>query len=194
LHANNATTTTHAIAFMRANLLRRVYGRWHVGSQPEGAGLMFELVRAVTFTSTKARARAEVSADIPFLADHYPGMPVVPGTLLIELCAQVGGALAEKAVRERHGRDRLAFLSTVRNASFPAPVGLPAQLDIAAELKGVLETSVTADVTATCAGTLVCRAAIVMAMQAPQPGWTAAIETARTRVAAWQARGAVELG
>ena len=155
---------------------------------------MFELVRAVTFTSTNARARAAVSADIPFLADNFPGMPLLPGSLLIELCAQVVGALAERTVRERHGRDRLAFLATVRNASFPAPVGLPAQLDITADLKGVLETSVTADVTASCAGTLVCRASIVTAMQAPQPGWTAAIEAARARVAAWQARGAAELG
>ena len=126
-------------------------------------------------------------ADIPFLADHFPGVPILPGSLLIELCAQIVGPASERAVRERHGRAKLAFLALVRNASFPAPVGLPATIDITVKVTQVLEASVAGDVNATAGGTLVCRAGLVMAMQAPQPGWTAAIEAARARVAVWEA-------
>jgi 3-hydroxymyristoyl/3-hydroxydecanoyl-(acyl carrier protein) dehydratase len=147
---------------------------------------MFELVRAATFTPTKGSALAEVPADHPFLVDHFPGMPVLPASLLVELCGQIVSPLASLAVLKRHGRERLAFLSLVRDASFPTLVSLPARLDINAELKQVLEANVAAAVTVSCGGTLVCRAELVMAMQAPQPGWTAAIEAARARVATWQ--------
>lgn len=51
-----------------------------------------------------------------FFAGHFPGYPVVPGVILLESMAQVGGA----GVRELGvlGEDSLFFLATVEKAKF----------------------------------------------------------------------------
>jgi 3-hydroxyacyl-[acyl-carrier-protein] dehydratase len=142
---------------------------------------MFELVRSATFDDMRATARAHVPADLPFLADHFPGIPVLPGSLQIELCAQIAGPLAERAA----GEERWAFLGMIRNATFHAIAPLPADLEITAELRRVEAASVVVAVTASRGEVLCCRAELVMMMRAAEPEWAAAIAIARARVARW---------
>jgi beta-hydroxyacyl-ACP dehydratase FabZ len=41
-----------------------------------------------------------VTANEPFFEGHFPGNPVMPGVLIIEAMAQVGGVLAQASVNE----------------------------------------------------------------------------------------------
>src|SRR3954470_19314897 len=93
---------------------------------------MFEWLESLAIDAAEAKAAAEarIPADVPFLADHFPGHPLLPGSLQIELCAQVAGPLAEALVARRDGAERFAFLGMVRSATFHAPVPLPAMLRI----------------------------------------------------------------
>lgn len=39
----------------------------------------------------RATARWELTPDLPFFAGHFPGRPTLPGVLMVEALAQVGG-------------------------------------------------------------------------------------------------------
>jgi 3-hydroxyacyl-[acyl-carrier-protein] dehydratase len=59
-----------------------------------------------------------VSLSDDVFVDHFPGHPVMPGALLIEALAQLGGVLVEATQREK-GRDDLhAILTMVDRARF----------------------------------------------------------------------------
>ena len=98
---------------------------------------MFEWIRSARFEAATARGVAMIPGDAPSLADHFPGSPVLPGSLQIELCAQIAGPLAERALLAQQQLERWAFLGMVRNAVFQRPVPLPTELVINAELRRV---------------------------------------------------------
>jgi 3-hydroxymyristoyl/3-hydroxydecanoyl-(acyl carrier protein) dehydratase len=151
---------------------------------------MFELIHAATFDLEAGRARgwARIASDHAWLADHFPGAPLLPGSVQLELCAQIAGPLAELAIEARDGVERWAFLGMVRSASFPEACALPAEVVIDALLRRL--DAAAALVTTTClqADTTLCRAEIVMVLRPATPEWSVAVAAARARVAAWRAR------
>jgi 3-hydroxymyristoyl/3-hydroxydecanoyl-(acyl carrier protein) dehydratase len=66
-----------------------------------------------------ARGVKAVSLADDVFVDHLPGQPIMPGTLLLEAMAQLGGVLVEASMRERGRHDLHALLVTVDKASFP---------------------------------------------------------------------------
>ena len=56
-----------------------------------------------------------VSFNEPYFAGHFPGMPVVPGVLIIEALAQVG---AVALLSEEENKGKVAFFGGIDNARF----------------------------------------------------------------------------
>jgi beta-hydroxyacyl-ACP dehydratase FabZ len=65
-----------------------------------------------------------VTINEPFFRGHFPGNPIMPGVLIIEAMAQVGGVLARLSmpeIIEEEGRNSLLFVS-IDGVKFRRPV------------------------------------------------------------------------
>jgi beta-hydroxyacyl-ACP dehydratase FabZ len=73
-----------------------------------------------------------VSVNEPFFQGHFPGRPIMPGVLIAEAMAQVGGILALLSVPENQGNSSL-FLLGLDKMRFRQPVVPGDQLRIIVE-------------------------------------------------------------
>jgi len=82
----------------------------------------FLLIDRVIEIERKQRIVAikNVTINEPFFAGHFPGLPIMPGVLIIEAIAQAGGALLLTEVEER---DQMLMVFTgIERAKFRRPV------------------------------------------------------------------------
>ena len=135
----------------------------------------------------RASAEALVAADHPLFADHFPGSPLLPGSLMIELAAQVSGPLAEEFAKTRMGNERWAVLGMVRDARFLNPVFLPATLNISAEVVRSEPSSINTNVLVEVNGERVMQTQLVMMMIETSGELAQAIEARNNRLARWKA-------
>jgi 3-hydroxyacyl-[acyl-carrier-protein] dehydratase len=149
---------------------------------------MFELIQSISIDAAAgvASGKATVPADHPLFADHFPGSPFLPGSLLIELAAQIAGPLAEQVSKLRLDIDRWSLLGMVREAKFLRPVALPATIVINAEVRRFDSSSVVLSVDAQESGQWVMRTELVMMMLEAGPEWDAAIRARHQRLASWK--------
>jgi len=61
-----------------------------------------------------------VTINEPFFQGHFPGHPIMPGVLIIEAMAQVGGMLLLNSVEDPNGR--LMYFMGIDGAKFRRPV------------------------------------------------------------------------
>jgi len=61
-----------------------------------------------------------VTGNESFFSGHFPGNPVMPGVLIIEAMAQVGGVLILKSIPDRD--KKLVYFMAIESAKFRTPV------------------------------------------------------------------------
>ncbi|KQZ54777.1 3-hydroxyacyl-ACP dehydratase [Rhizobium sp. Root149] len=92
---------------------------------------MIDRVEAVDLSSKTLKARSVVPAKSPVFEGHFPGMPLVPGVLLIETMAQASGFMILAASNFA----AMPFLMSVDGAKMRTFVEPEAVLDIEAFLE-----------------------------------------------------------
>ena len=82
--------------------------------------MRYVLLDRITALEPPERARGVkcVSLSDDVFADHFPGHPVMPGALVIESLAQLGGVLCEATMRQQGRNDLHALLVGVERAKF----------------------------------------------------------------------------
>ncbi|MBI5575862.1 MAG: 3-hydroxyacyl-ACP dehydratase FabZ [Deltaproteobacteria bacterium] len=60
-----------------------------------------------------------VTINEPFFTGHFPGIPIMPGVLIVEALAQTGGIFALLALG---GEKKLAYFAAIDNCRFRRPV------------------------------------------------------------------------
>jgi 3-hydroxyacyl-[acyl-carrier-protein] dehydratase len=75
-----------------------------------------------------------VTINEPFFNGHFPGLPIMPGVLIVEAIAQAGGALLLTEVEDRS--DKVIMFTGIERAKFRRPVSPGDQLRIEVELTG----------------------------------------------------------
>jgi 3-hydroxyacyl-[acyl-carrier-protein] dehydratase len=80
----------------------------------------------------------------PFFEGHFPGHPVMPGVLIIEAMAQVGGLLIGLTTGDS-GADNICYFAAIENAKFRRPVTpgdqLRFEIDVVSCRRGIWEFS-----------------------------------------------------
>lgn len=75
-----------------------------------------------------------VTINEQFFNGHFPGLPIMPGVLVVEAIAQAGGALLLTEVEDR--RDKVIFFTGIERAKFRKPVGPGDQLRLEVKVIG----------------------------------------------------------
>src|SRR5271154_2133578 len=96
----------------------------------------FLLIDRVLDLKRKERIVAikNVTFNEPFFAGHFPGLPIMPGGLIVEAIAQAGGALLLPEVEDRG--DKIMVFPGIERAKFRKPVSPGDQLRLEVEVKG----------------------------------------------------------
>src|SRR5512147_3180103 len=71
-------------------------------------------------TGKKIVGLKNVTINEPFFQGHFPGHPIMPGVLLIEAMAQVGGVMALKS--EPEPARKVIYFMSIDKAKFRKPV------------------------------------------------------------------------
>src|SRR5436305_10288626 len=96
----------------------------------------FLLIDRVIDLTRKERIVAikNVTINEPFFQGHFPGLPIMPGVLIIEAIAQAGGALLLTEIEDRS--EKVMVFTGIERAKFRKPVSPGDQLRMEVTVTG----------------------------------------------------------
>lgn len=108
-----------------------------------------------------AKGRKCVTVNEPFFQGHFPGMPVMPGVLILEALAQTGAAAL---LYEKENRGKIALFGGVKNARFKKQVVPGDVLELTCTIEDRRGPVGTGKCEARVDGVLACRAELIFAL------------------------------
>jgi 3-hydroxyacyl-[acyl-carrier-protein] dehydratase len=87
----------------------------------------------------RGEAIKNVALSEDFFADHFPMRPIMPGVLILEGMAQLGGLVLEEGVRRRQNREVKVLMSIIEKAKFRQLVAPGDTLVYSAEVTAINE-------------------------------------------------------
>lgn len=114
----------------------------------------------------RARGLKNVTLTDEVLHDHFPDLPVLPGALVIEAGAQLGGFLLEMTVNQADLPPKRAVLVQIQQAKFYKPAEPGDQIELVATLGSTLETAAQVRIEASIGGERSMRATITFMLRA----------------------------
>lgn len=98
------------------------------------------LLAGAALNPPEGEAAAVFAADHPMLPGHFPAIAVVPGVLLLEAAAQLGGLIITQMITAHQvgaAAGRIGVLSAVRKALFHHPLFPGQTLTLAAKVRAI---------------------------------------------------------
>jgi 3-hydroxyacyl-[acyl-carrier-protein] dehydratase len=80
--------------------------------------LLVDRILEINLEENEILGLKNVTVNEPFFQGHFPGVPIMPGVLILEALAQTGGVL----VHQKGYVKKIAVLLNVSNAKFRKPV------------------------------------------------------------------------
>jgi 3-hydroxyacyl-[acyl-carrier-protein] dehydratase len=120
---------------------------------------MLMVDRILEITDDSIVGLKNVTVNEPHFTGHFPSFPVMPGVLIIEAMAQVGGILVGKVAPQTRGK--IMFLASIEEAKFRQPVIPGDQLRIEMKLLRLKTTVAKMQGTATVDGRVVAEATVM---------------------------------
>ncbi len=80
--------------------------------------LLIDKIIEMDLVGNKITAIKNVTMNEQFFQGHFPGVPIMPGVLILEALAQAGGILVDQKTKN----SKIALLLNVNNAKFRRPV------------------------------------------------------------------------
>jgi 3-hydroxyacyl-[acyl-carrier-protein] dehydratase len=135
-----------------------------------------------------AEGHKRISADESYFSDHFPGLPIVPGVLVVESLAQLGGRLVERSVEGQTGRHVLPLLAKIDRARFLNPVQADSRLDLRVEISAISDDAARVNGVARVGSTRVATVTLMYAMADLDDDSRFTDPAQRTQLREWSAR------
>ena len=120
--------------------------------------------RILESTDKRIVGLKNVTINEPFFQGHFPGQPIMPGVLILEAMAQVGGV---GALNLSENLGKLAYFLSIKEAKFRKPVVPGDQLIIEVEIVKTKLSVMQVKATAKVAGEVVTEAEMMFAFVTP---------------------------